>query len=94
MKIKELKPFEGNVNLEAEVTQIREPREISKEDKVIRVAMATIRDETGEAELSLWDGQIDKVKKGKKVRIENGYVKQWQDRLQVTAGKYGKITAL
>ena len=34
---------------------------------------------------------IDKVKVGSKVKISNGYVKEFQGEPQLTAGKFGKL---
>ena len=31
---------------------------------------------------------------GDKIKIENGWVSSFQDKLQVTAGKFGKLTVL
>jgi len=51
-----------------------------------------VKDESGEIDLSLWNNQCDEVEVGDKVKISNGYVSEWQDKLQLTAGKFGTLT--
>jgi len=94
MKINELTPGTGNVNLEAEVVGIEPPREINKMGRNLRVANATIQDDSGTITLVLWNDQIDQVKEGSKVKITNGYVNTWQDKAQLTLGKFGKMDVL
>ena len=93
MKISELSAGTGNVNLEAEVTEVEEPREVvTRYGRRMRVANATIRDKAGdEMILSLWGDDVDKVKKGMKIKIENGWVSEYKGNLQLSAGKFGKI---
>ena len=94
MNISELKPGTGSVNVEAEVTTIESPREINKMGRKLRVANATIKDGSGSISLVLWNDQIDKVKEGDKIKIENGYVNEWQSTPQLTLGKFGKLSVL
>jgi replication factor A1 len=90
--IKELKPRMGNVEVEVEVVSVSEPREFEKYGKAGKVATARVKDESGEIDLSLWNNQCDEVEVGDKVKISNGYVSEWQDKLQLTAGKFGTLT--
>ncbi len=94
MKISELTPGTGNVNIEAEVVGVDTPREISKMGRNLRVANATIQDDSGTITLVLWNDAIDQVKEGSKVKITNGYVNTWQDKSQLTLGKFGKMEVL
>ncbi len=59
-----------------------------------RVATATAKDDTGEVKLSLWNDEIDLVKKGIKIKISNGYVNEFQGEMQLTAGKFGKLEVI
>ena len=94
MNISELKPGTGSVNIEADVVSVEAPREINKYGRKLRVANATIKDDTGSISLVLWNEQVDKVQEGSKVKIENGYVNEWQGTPQLTLGKFGKMTVL
>lgn len=91
MKINELKPGTGSVNIEAEVESVDEVREIPKYGRTLRVANAKIKDDSGSITLVLWNDDVDKVKQGMKIKIENGYVNEWQGEPQLTSGKFGKI---
>ncbi|MBI2143697.1 DNA-binding protein [Candidatus Woesearchaeota archaeon] len=91
MSIKELTPGMGNVELVAEVAEIGEAREFNKFGKSGRVATATLKDDTGEIALSLWNEQIDQIGKGDTVKVTNGYVKEYQGEMQLTTGMRGSI---
>ncbi len=91
MKISELQPRQGNVEVIGEITEIGTPKEFQKFGKSGRVATAKLADETGEVLLSLWNEQIDNFKVGDTVKIENGYVNEWQGEKQLTTGKFGKM---
>jgi replication factor A1 len=94
MNISELSVGTGNVNLEADVVSLEDVREINKYGRKLRVCNVKIKDESGEITLVLWNDEIDKVKAGSKIKIENGYVNEWQGNSQLTLGKFGKMTVL
>mgnify|MGYP001082971043 CR=1 FL=1 len=58
------------------------------------VARAILEDETGKIALNLWRGQIDLVKEGDVVQIENGFVRTYQDQLELNVGSRGRIIVL
>ena len=91
MKISELKAGAGNVDVTGEIVSIDQPREINKMGRTLRVANATLKDDSGTITLTLWNDDIDKVQEGNKVHITNGYVNTWQDKTQLTLGKFGKM---
>src|SRR5258707_15707578 len=70
--------------LELQITQKEEPRDFtSKYGKAGRVCNAVGTDQDGETvEITLWNGDIEKVAKGQKIRITNGWVKQWRGKNQ------------
>lgn len=94
MTISELQPGQGNVTIEGEITEVQQARTFEKFGKSGRVANATLKDDTGEIKLSLWNEQIDLVKQGSKIRITNGYVSEWKGELQLTTGKFGKLEVI
>ncbi len=94
MEITDLKPRQGNVEIVAEVTEKGEIREFNKFGKTGRVCTAKIKDPSGEINLTLWNEDIDNVNVGDKIKIENGYVNEWQGELQLTTGKFGKLEVL
>jgi len=96
MKIKDIKDGDKKIFLTAEVTEKAETREAKSKytDESFRVASATIEDSSGSMILNLWNEQIDQVRVGDTVKIENGYVKAFRDVLQLNSGKYGFLTVV
>ena len=90
MKISELQP-KGKAELTAEVVDLGEIRTFNKSGKEGRVLNAKIKDDSGEVTLTLWNDEVDKVKKGSKISLKNGYVSEYQGELQVSAGKFGTL---
>ena len=94
MKISELKPRQGKIEIEVEIVSIDPPREFNKFGNIGKVANAIVKDDSGEMKLTLWNDEIDKVKPGIKVKITNGYVSEFQGEKQLTAGRFGKLEVL
>ena len=94
MKISDLQPRQPVDEITLDVTEIGTVREFQKFGKSGRVASAKARDETGEVILTLWNEQIDQVSVGDKVKIQNGYVGEWQGEKQLTSGRNGTITKI
>ena len=95
MKISDIKEGDSEINIEAEVTEKSYAREVrSKYGRVLMVAEATLKDETGIITLTLWNEQVRQVMVGNKVKIENGYAKSFRNVLQLSTGKYGKLTVI
>lgn len=94
MKINEVKP-NSNATLEkVEVVSKDEVREFVKFDKPSRVCNCTIKDDSGEMELTLWNDEIDTVEAGEKLKITDGWVKEWNGKMQISTGRSGKIEKL
>ena len=91
MEIKDLKPNAGNVDLVLEVVDKEEPRTFEKFGKTGSVCNAKVKDATGEVKMTLWNEDIEKVKVGDKIHIENGWCSEFRDELQISSGKFGKI---
>ncbi len=94
MKISDLKEGSSKVNLEAKVTEKEETREVTTRFGRTKVANAVIEDESGSIVLVLWGEQADNINQGDQVKIENGFVKEWNNSLQLSIGKFGKLTVL
>ena len=95
-KIEELRDGMRKVDVEANVQEIAEPREVRSRytGQTLRVAEATINDDTGTTKLILWNEQIEQIKPNDTVKIENGYIKSFRGEIQLNVGKYGKLTVL
>lgn len=94
MEIKDLRPGTRSVTLDAKVYSKDSEREINKYGRQLRVAHVTLKDRSGTITATLWNDQIDQVKVGDMVHVENGYVNEWQGTPLLTLGKFGKLTVL
>jgi replication factor A1 len=94
MFIKDLQARQTNVDVEGEVLEVSDVREFSKFGKQGRVASAFIKDGTGKVKLSLWNEQIEKVQAGDTVKVQKGYVSEFQGELQLTTGKFGTLEVI
>ena len=93
-KISDLKAGQGKIDVEVTVKSKSEPRTINKYGKELKVANAVVEDDSGEIALTLWNSDVDKVEVGKKLKITNGYVSEFNGVKQLTSGKYGKLEVL
>ena len=91
MNIDELRVGAGSVNIEADVIEMSPIREFNKYGRMLKVANAVLQDATGTVKLSLWNDDAEKVQKGDRIKITNGYVNEYQGEKQLTPGKFGKL---
>ena len=94
-QIKDLKFGMKQINLEARVVDISQPKNVfSRVGKLIRVASATISDETGSIQLPLWNQQIHTVVVGDTVQVENARVVTFGGELQLRVGSGGQLSVI
>lgn len=91
MKVNELRPNQGKVEIEGVITALKDTRNIAKPGFSGKVRNGTFRDDSGEVEISLWNDQCDTVNIGDTVKITNGWVSEYQGKLQLSTGKFGKL---
>ena len=53
-----------------------------------------VDDEGSEVSVSLWNDEIDRVQAKSRIRITNGWAREWRGNLQVSAGRFGKLEVL
>ncbi len=93
MKISELKAGMRNVSATGKVDSVGESRTVNlKAGGTNDVADAIISDESGSIKLSLWGEDINKVRAGDRVSIENGYINTFKGENSINIGKFGKLT--
>lgn len=87
------KNMRSGINIEGTVERKGEPRTVNmKSGGTIQVCDAFLIDETGgEIKLTLWGDEVDQVKDGAKVKIENGYTTSFKGEVSLTKGKFGKL---
>lgn len=94
-KIGQLKDGDSRVDVEGEIKEVSESRTVNlRSGGQARVADALLIDEESSIKLSLWDDQIDMVKAGMRVKIENGYVRSFRGEPSLNVGRYGRLTVL
>jgi ssDNA-binding replication factor A large subunit len=80
---------------EATIAKLDPVREFETRDGGMKkVRNAQLRDATGEIALVLWGSEVELVSEGDRVRITDGWVKDYQGRPQVSLGRLGKIVTL
>jgi len=94
VKVKDIKKDMSNIFLTVKVISIGEERLVQTKYGEARVADAIVEDYTGKITLTLWREQIDKVKEGNIIRIENGFVREFKGKLNINVAKNGRIIVL
>lgn len=94
MEIKDLQANQGKVDIVVEVIEKQEPRTFEKFGKTGKVCSIKVKDDSGKIKLTLWNEDIDKIKEGDKIHLENGWCSEYQGEKQVSAGKFGKIEVI
>ncbi len=95
-RITDIQNGQQRVLVEGKVEHISSPRTVTskKTGEELKVANATLSDDTGSIKLVLWNEQIRQVKENTSIRIEEGYVKEFRDELQLSIGQWGMIITL
>ncbi|MGA8275096.1 MAG: SOSS complex subunit B family protein [Thermoplasmata archaeon] len=91
MFISDLRP-DRVATIEATVAKLEPIREFEQRtggNK--RVRNGILKDGTAEIALVLWGDEVDLVSEGEKVRIVEGWVKDYKGRPQISLGKVGKL---
>lgn len=91
MKVNELKDKSVVDELTLKITSKDEPREINSGLKVCNLLG---EDDTGSVTVTLWNQDIDKVNNGDTIKITKGWAQIYQDKMQVSAGKFGKLEVI
>jgi ssDNA-binding replication factor A large subunit len=97
MMAKDLKDKSKVDELIVTIVEKKEQREFksSWSGSAGRVCDATGQDENGDTvNLTLWNDDIEKVDVNSKIKITNGWVSSYKNKLQVSSGKYGKLEVL
>ena len=81
--------------IEVTVAQLEPIREIETRDGTKKkVRNGRLKDGTGEIALVLWGSEVELVEEGDRVRITEGWVKDYQGRPQISLGRSGKLEKL
>jgi ssDNA-binding replication factor A large subunit len=92
--ISSLRPSQA-ATIEATVTMLEPIREIDTRDGTKKkVRNGKVKDASGEIALVLWGAEVELVVEGDKVRIVEGWVKDYQGKPQISLGRSGKLEKL
>jgi replication factor A1 len=93
MKAKDLRPESKVDVIDLTVTSKGDVREFtSRSGSVGKVCDCKAKDE--DVQITLWNEEIDRVSANDRVRISNGWVREWRGNMQVSAGRYGRLEVL
>ncbi len=79
-----------------EITLTVTDKELPRDVKggTLRVCNLKGKDSTGEVKITLWNDDIDRVTVGDTIKITEGWTSSFQDQLQVSNGRRGKLEVL
>jgi replication factor A1 len=78
--------------LQAVVARLEPAREVpSRTGGSQKVRNGVLKDETGEIALVLWGSEVDLVAEGDRVRVVDGWVKDFRGKPQISLGRTGRI---
>lgn len=89
MRISELEPNTKVINLVVTLESIDEP---SKTPNGTAYQNGIVTDDTGQVKIVFWDDQVSKFRAGDKLLMSTGWAKTFMDEMQISSGKFGKIT--
>ena len=89
--ISKLLPGMTNVSIVGVVVSKGDKRSVNTKYGKSTVCDVVIKDETGEIGLTLWNEQIGTVKEGEEVKIEGGYITEWQGEIKLNVPKRGVL---
>src|SRR2546425_4726419 len=92
MKVKELRPESKVDVIELTIRQKGDARDFSsRSGSTGKVADAKAVDDEGtEVSVSLWNDEIERVQANDRIRITNGWVREWRGDKQVRGGRGGQ----
>lgn len=94
--IAELNADIRKIVVEGEIVEKALAREVRSRQRwqTLTVTEATLKDDSGDIVLMMWNEQIRQGQEGDRVRIENGYFKNYRGMRQLNIGKVGKLIKL
>jgi len=94
VKISQIRPGMRGICVTGTIVSIGDVRVVETRYGPARVAQAVLRDESGSIILNLWRGQIDTVRQGDTVRVENAFVRTFRGQMELNVGRDGRISVV
>lgn len=94
LKISQIRPGMRGICITGIIESIDDVKVVETRFGPARVAQAVLRDESGSIILNLWRGQIDAVREGDTVRVENAFVRTFRGQMELNVGRDGRISVM
>lgn len=97
MMAKDLKDRSKVDEIVLTIVEKKEPRDWSSKwsGESGKVCDAVGKDDDGDqVSVSLWNEDIERVQVNSRIKITNGWASSYKSKLQISAGKYGKLEIL
>ena len=93
-KIRDIKSGMRNLTITGRVVEEEPTKEVMTRYGPAKVAAAMLTDDTGTVRLNLWRDQIEKVRTGDLVTIENAFATTFSGHVELNIGSDGRITSV
>jgi ssDNA-binding replication factor A large subunit len=94
VQISEIEDGMRELVVEGTVVEKGEPKTVQTRYGPAQLAYAIIDDGTGQIKLNLWRKQIDLVRVGARIRVENAFAKEFRGQVELNVGSNGRIVVL
>lgn len=92
VKVSELQPKMGGVNIIVKILDLGEEREVrTRRGETRRLREARVADETGSILMTLWDDQGSNFRDNDTIKIVNGYISLVRGHMRLGLGRYGSF---
>lgn len=94
LKISEIKPGMRGLTVSGRIASVGEARTVETRYGRARVAQAVLEDGTGRIILNLWRDQVEAVRAGDHVRVENAFARAFRENVELNVGHDGRIRVI
>ena len=91
MMINAIKRGMSGISAEGKIVNISDTRNVNTRYGPRSVADAILEDETGSIKLTLWEEKIESVHIGDRIKINDAYVTEFRNELQLNIPRSGKL---
>ena len=87
----EAKQMRSGINVQGRIERKGEVRTVNTKFGETQVCDAYLEDDSGSIKFTIWGDDIQKVKNGDQVKIENGYTTEFRGEVQLNKSRTGKM---
>ncbi|MBW3002795.1 hypothetical protein KY338_06565 [Candidatus Woesearchaeota archaeon] len=89
MKVSDLKDKTKVDEITLKITAKEEPKDVR--GGTLKMCNCTGEDDSGSVTVTLWQADVEKVNVGDTIKITGGWAQVYQDKMQVSSGRFGKL---